>query len=379
MKKHYMSCPALISAIGNSAEECYANCVAGNNRFFARNRDGLLVARYRARGGDAFDEILYRAVEAIRGQAEELKRRYGAERIGVAIGGCDYNSERATEAHRLFLKTGSFGGYDADSQNPFRPVSMVANALSLKGPAFAVASACSSGNVSAIRAIDLIDAGAADAMLVGGIDYASDIIAAGFNSLSAISDEPANPFSKNRKGTTLGDGAALYFISRDKTFDFPVAIAGFGESSDGYNMTSPDPEGKAVASILRAALDMAGKSPEDVGYINMHGTGTGANDSMEARAIHEVFGPNAPVSSTKAITGHTLGAAGAFGAAFAALTIAAAQPALLPPHIFDGAVDESLPPLGYVKMGQRETVKTAIANAFAFGGSNSVLLLERDA
>ena len=377
MSKYYMSYPSMVSAIGENTEECYSNCLKGEPRFFARNKDGHLVARRKSNGDGGFDEILCKAVAAIKPQAAALIARYGSGRIGAAIGGCDYNSERATAAHRRYLEMGCFGDYDVDSQNPFRPVSMVMESLGLKGPAFAVASACASGNVAAIRAIELIASGAVDAMLVGGIDYASDIITAGFHSLSALSDEPTNPFSKNRKGVTLGDGAALYFITREKVFGFPVAIAGFGESSDGYNMTCPDPKGEAVISILKGALRMAGRDAADVGYINLHGTGTDANDAMEAKAVHEVFGADVPVSSTKALTGHTLGAAGAFGTAFAALTIAAGQPAILPPHVFDGVVDDSLPPLHYVKRGEKRRVNVAISNAFAFGGANSVLLLER--
>ena len=374
--RYHMSYPVVISPLGDDVDSFMVACLAGDTSHFVRNEDGHLVVRYPSMDPDVFNAILAKAVEACRSQASALISRYGAERVGVALGGCDYNSQNATREHASFLATGTFGDYHVDFQNPYHPVEKVAAGLGLEGPSFAVATACSSGNVAAIRAMDLIAAGEVDAMLVGGIDFASDIITAGFHSLSAISDERVDPFSRNRKGTTLGDGAALYFISRDKVFDFPVMITGFGESSDGYNMTSPDPQGSAVIDIYHRALAMAVRRPEDIGYVNLHGTGTRVNDAMEAQVISQVFPHGVKVSSTKSITGHTLGAAGAFGTVISAMCLASSQPCLLPPHVFDGELDETIPQLDFVKAGQRCEIHAAISNAFAFGGSNSLLLME---
>ena len=377
MNKLYMSKPIMITAIGNNTEETMKALLEGNQEGFIRNRNNILVGRAKLSGEDLYDSILDSSIEQIKDDVLKVIGKVGKDKIGIAIGGCDYHSDAATKAHGDFLKNESFGDYCVDLQNPYRPIEKMKEAFDITGPCFAIASACSSGNVAVIRAIDLILSGSVDAMIVGGIDHASDLISSGFDSLSAISENKTNPFSKNREGITLGDGSALFILSKEKIFDFPVAVSGWGESSDGYNMTSPDPEGVSVKKIYIDALPMANKKSSDINYINLHGTGTAVNDEMEAKAVNAIFGDTIPCSSTKAMTGHTLGSAGAVGTAICAMTIASSQPALLPPHCYDGEYDDSLPKINLTKVGDKETVNCAMSDAFAFGGSNAVVILER--
>src|SRR6185295_10058784 len=166
----------------------------------------------------------------------------------------------------------------------------------------------------------------------------------------AVSADVCNPFSRNRDGITVGEASAAFLLTRDAA---PVRLLGAGESSDAYHVSAPDPEGRGAAAAMRLALADAGLAPEDIGYVNLHGTGTPHNDVMEGRAVTSVLGPRARCSSTKAMVGHTLGAAGAVEAAFVWLTL---HPdynpdRLLPVHVWDGAVDPEIPPLDLVSPG----------------------------
>lgn len=377
MKRYFMTKPVMITALGNTADETMGNILKGEQKYFSRNRVGALVGRVRLEGDDLFNRILENAAGQLEADARRILEKYDVSRVGVALGGCDYHSQMASPEHKKYLEEGTFGSYNVDLQNPYVPAGKLAGLLGLKGPVFSVAAACASGISTIIRGIDLIESGVADAMLVGGVDLSSDLISAGFMSLSAVSPVPTNPFSLNRSGITLGDGAGLFFVTREQVVPFPVAITGFAESSDGYNMTSPDPEGTAVISIMKEALAMAGKKPEDIGYINLHGTGTDVNDAMESKAVAAVFGSSVKVSSTKAMTGHTLGSAGSIGASICALTLASEPPQMLPPHVNDGVLDPDLAALDFARPGESRNLKAVMNSAFAFGGANAVLLMEK--
>ena len=376
MKRYYLSPPVMLSCLGRTPEENMEKIHSGCQEHFVRNAKGKLVARYQSEGKDLFDALLSDALSALEETADVIRRRFDSSKVAMIIGGCDYHSQEAALQHRLYRENGSFGEYSIDSQNPFRPVDIVKERLGFTGPAFSIAAACASSNIAAIRAIDLLDAGLADAVLVGGVDFASDLIVDGFDALSAVSSSITNPFSRNRSGITLGDGASLYFLTREQVFtDFDVAITGYAETSDGYNMTSPDPEAKEVISCMRRALECAGLTRDDIDYVNLHGTGTEANDSMEAKAVREVFSPSTPVSSTKAMTGHTLGAAGALETAITAYTLMEEAPQIVPPHIFDGEAE--VEGIHLASLGERKVIRRAMTSSFAFGGLNSVLILER--
>ncbi|MBT5457178.1 MAG: beta-ketoacyl-[acyl-carrier-protein] synthase II, partial [Rhodospirillaceae bacterium] len=250
--------------------------------------------------------------------------------------------------------------------------------LGTSGPAFCVTTACSSSAKVFASARRLIDSGICDAAVVGGADSLCQMTLNGFGALEALSRGLCNPFSANRDGINIGEGAAAFLMTPEPG---PVTLLGVGETSDAHHISAPDPEGTGAIAAMAQALDDAGLTPDTIAYINAHGTGTALNDVMEARAIASMFPPGTPCSSTKAMTGHMLGAAGACEAAFLWLTLNPEfNPGLLPPHLWDGAADPDLPPVNLVPTGMAEplTETTAmLSNSFAFGGSNASLVLGR--
>ena len=218
----------------------------------------------------------------------------------------------------------------------------------------------------------MIQAGIVDAAIVGGIDMATDTVLIGFNALEAVSPDIINPFSKNRTGITLGEAGAFFVLTKEP-LSSNVQLLGWGESSDAYHMTSPDPSGAGAEKAIRRALESAKLEPKDVDYINMHGTGTKLNDSMESKAIDAVFGDyKVPVSTTKAVTGHTLGAA-------AALELAVCYSVInnigLPIQVWDKEQDPELPVLNIIDEKNDKKARICLSNSFGFGGANACLAI----
>jgi 3-oxoacyl-[acyl-carrier-protein] synthase-1 len=256
----------------------------------------------------------------------------------------------------------------------------VARSLGLTGPAYTIATACSSSGKALAAAARLIRAGFADAALVGGVDSLCKMTVQGFAALEALSHGLCNPFSRNRDGINIGEAAAIFLLAPQPA---AVRLAGTGETSDAHHVSAPDPTGKGAASAMAAALRHAGLTPADIAYLNLHGTATPLNDAMEGRAIHAIFGGATPCSSTKALTGHTLGAAGACEAAFLWLTLNTRYNPenWLPPHICDGEADPDIPTLNLAAPGAKLAPSgrrvAAMSTSFAFGGSNIAIALER--
>jgi 3-oxoacyl-[acyl-carrier-protein] synthase-1 len=225
-------------------------------------------------------------------------------------------------------------------------------------------------------------AGTVDAAVVGGADTLCRMTVGGFAALEAMSNGLCNPFSRNRDGINIGEAAAVFLMTQEPT---PIQLLGVGESSDAHHISAPEPAGRGALSAMRAALSDARLAPHDIGYINLHGTGTALNDSAEGKAIHELFGSEIPCSSTKALIGHTLGAAAACEAAFLWLTLNPKYnpDGRLPPHIWDGEADPSIPPLTLADFSQRlpsgVNSTALLSNSFGFGGSNIALVLARGA
>jgi 3-oxoacyl-[acyl-carrier-protein] synthase-1 len=237
-----------------------------------------------------------------------------------------------------------------------------------------VSTACSSSAKSLATAARWLEAGFVDAVLTGGGDSLCRFTIAGFSALESVADARCNPLSRNRCGINIGEAAALFLMTREET---PVRLAGWGETSDAHHMSAPEPSGRGAADAMRVALARAGLSPADVDYVNLHGTATPQNDAMESRAVASVLGLDAPVSSTKPLTGHTLGAAGALEAAIAWLTLTGTGE--LPPHWWDGERDPELPAVRLVAPGERAArpPRVVLSNSFAFGGSNASLAFVR--
>jgi 3-oxoacyl-[acyl-carrier-protein] synthase-1 len=223
----------------------------------------------------------------------------------------------------------------------------------------------------------MIQSGLCDAVVAGGVDTLCKLTVRGFAALEATSKGIANPFSRHRDGINLGEGAALFLLSRDPS---SIELLGVGETSDAYHISAPDPEGRGAEAAVRAALDDADCAPGNIGYVNLHGTGTQLNDAMESAMMARVFGrESVPASSTKPLTGHLLGAAAATELAFCWLALSGYNAAReLPVHHWDGERDALLDPLALVAPGTRLAERgrrCLMSNSFAFGGSNLSLVI----
>ena len=215
-------------------------------------------------------------------------------------------------------------------------------------------------------------------MLCGGVDSLSDLTLQGFTALEATSESLCNPFSRNRNGINIGEAAALFLMTREPG-NAAIALLGGGASSDAYHISAPEPEGRGALAAMRQALATAGCTPEEVDYLNLHGTATAHNDAMESQAVSTLFPQGVACSSSKPLTGHTLGAAGALEAAFCWLALSPLNPdQQLPPHRWDGEPDPALPALQLVAAGMRMNPtrpRRMMSNSFAFGGNNISLFL----
>lgn len=320
------------------------------------------------------NRLMLAALLQIDTQIEDAARRYGRDRIAVVVGTSTAGVAEHESAHAArrrddaWQNSAQYRQWEAGSLAQY-----VALALDLYGPAYTIVTACSASAKVFASARRLIEAGLCDAAIVGGADTLCRMTVAGFGSLEAISADVCNPFSRNRDGITIGEASAAFLLTRDRA---PVCLLGAGEGSDAYHVSAPDPEGRGAADAMRLALSDAGLSAEDIGYVNLHGTGTPHNDVMEGKAVTAVLGPHARCSSTKAMVGHTLGAAGAVEAAFVWLALHPEHNPhrLLPVHVWDGAVDPEIPPLTLVSPGMTMAGDLAmLSSSFAFGGNNVVL------
>lgn len=319
--------------------------------------------------------LVAQTLPAVRQAVEAARERFGPERVAVVLGTSTAGVREGEAAARHHRTQGTWpAGYHYGQQEMASPAHFAAYALDLAGPAYAISTACSSGAKALASAARLLCAGMADAVVCGGADALCALTVAGFSALESVSPIACNPLSANRQGINLGEGAALFVLTREPG---PVRLAGWGETSDAYHMSAPDPIGRGAADAMRLALRRAGVHASAVDYINLHGTATPHNDAMESRAVAEVFGLNVPVSSTKPLTGHTLAAAGALEAAFAWLTLVDNPKHALPPHWWDGVRDSALPAMRLVAPGEctAGAPKWVMSNSFAFGGSNASLLL----
>ena len=332
------------------------------------------LARFRCRN----HALAYAALLGIEGQVTALRERMGPERVGVVLGSSTSGIDATESAFDQWRTGGSLPGhYHLASQHEMAGVSdFVARASGARGPAFTVSTACSSSAKAFGSAANLLDLGVCDAVIVGGVDTLCDITLNGFEALASLSRRASNPMSRNRDGLNIGEGAALFILTREEG---PIRLLGVGESSDAYHISAPDPEGAGAEAAMRAALEQAGLAAADIDYLNLHGTGTPLNDSMEAKAVSRVFRPETWCSSTKPMTGHCLGAAGAIEAGICWLTLRGSLEGLssLPVHCWDGMPDASMPQLRLAdrSMERAKRCVRVMSNSFAFGGSNCSLIL----
>lgn len=321
--------------------------------------------------------LLETALTPIQAAVRAAIARHGSRRVAVVIGGSTSGVPEGEAAATHHAAHGRWPeGYHYRQQEMGAGSRFLAWRLGIEGPAYTVSTACSSGPKAMASAARLLQAGLADAVLCGGADALSRFTVAGFGALGSLSDTRCNPLSARRAGLNLGEGAALFLMSRAPG---PVRLSGWGESSDAHHMSAPDPSGAGAAVAMTQALQRAGVDAAAVDYLNLHGTATPQNDAMESLAVAQVLGREVPVSSTKPLTGHALGAAGAIEAAFAWLSLVNNPQGRLPGHWWDGARDPALPTLQIAAPGQAlgRELRHVMSNSFAFGGSNASVLLSQ--
>lgn len=299
------------------------------------------------------------------------RERYGADRVGVIVGTSTSGIGEGAHAMRRALENGALpNDFRLSRQQLGDTARFVAERVGAQGACYAVSTACTSGARAMAAGARLLRADLCDVVLCGGSDSLCDLTLEGFASLEALSSTPSNPMSVNRTGLNIGEGAAFFLLSRDAG---PYRLAGWGESADGHHMSAPDPTGAGAEAAIRGALDMAGTKAGDVGFVHLHGTATPLNDAMEAGVVARLFGLDTPCASTKPMTGHTLGAAGAVQAALCLMAMERGQ---LPPHLWDGARDPELAPIRLTEVGETARLHRIVSASYAFGGNNTALALE---
>jgi 3-oxoacyl-[acyl-carrier-protein] synthase II len=320
------------------------------------------------------------ALEALTDSALDLTNE-DRERIGIFIGGGAGGIFSAEKYRKEMIRKG-WRKVRPSLLLPFSTCALndgIAEKYRILGPRATIATACSSSATAIGCGLDAVRSGEVDIAIVGGSESLSEVTFGGFNSLRSVDEEYCRPFDLNRKGLSLGEGAAFLILeeadhARKRGGKILAELMGYGLSGDGQHMTAPDPEGKGAARAMQEALKDAGVNREEVDYINAHGTATPANDAAETKAIKSLFGERVgriPVSASKSMIGHCLGAAGALEAV---ATVLAVRNNRIPPTIHYETPDPECD-LDYVPNQARDTVvDIALSNSFAFGGNNTALV-----
>ncbi len=311
--------------------------------------------------------------------AETLRDKYGPDRVGIFLGTSTSGIEETELAYRhRDPESGQLpsGFRYAETHNTFSLGKFVARVLHLTGPAIVVSAACATTAKAFGNAARMIEAGLCDAAIVGGADTLCATTMHGFHALGLVSPGPCRPFDASRDGISIGEASGFAIVEKATASHLPpdaVLLRGFGESSDAYHMSTPHPEGAGARRAMERALAAARLAPEDIDYVNVHGTATLVGDAAEDRALVELFGCETPCSSTKGYTGHTLGAAGIVEVIISALAI---QNGFLPGSANTQEVDPALHSR-FLTAGRCAPVERVMSNSFGFGGSNCSLVLER--
>ncbi len=389
----FITAYGLISALGEgvdaSAEALLAWQAKGSTPLTRHNQallDGRLTPVGRVEGelpaipaalapyASRNNQLLLAALAQIRHALGEALATFGPARVGRVLG----TSTAGIGEAELAVAAARRGEavplvFDYRQQELGSPSEFLARHLGLEGPAYTLSTACSSSARAFISGQRMLAAGLVDAVLVGGADSLCGLTLNGFDSLESLSGTLCQPFDNGRQGINIGEGAALFLLSRQPA---PLALLGVGESSDAWHISAPHPDGVGAEAAMGMALAQAGLTPEQVGYINLHGTATRLNDAMESQAVYRLFGDRVPCSSTKPLTGHVLGAAGAIEAALACLLLERALP-LPPQRVMTG--DPALAPIRLVSGTTPLATPRILSNSFAFGGNNVSLLFGRSA
>ena len=258
------------------------------------------------------NQLLLEAALQIRDDIDRAIQTFGRERIGVVLGTSTSGIDEASRGLAHYIREQQFPReYDYRQQELGAPANFLAEWLQLSGPAYVISTACTSSARALMSAQRLLDLGLCDAVLCGGVDSLCKLTLNGFSSLEAVSDERCNPFSANRNGINIGEAAVLFVMSKQRGEGPGIALLGTGASSDAHHISAPEPSGRGALQAMHKALGRAHLQAGQINYLNLHGTATQHNDAMESFAVATLFADGVACSSTKPLTGHTLGAAGA--------------------------------------------------------------------
>lgn len=322
------------------------------------------------------NQLALTALRQIEPEVNAAVQKFGADRVGVIIGTSTSGIAEGEAALRTRYQTGEFPSWFRYAQQEMTaPARFIADVAGLRGPCYVVSTACSSsaralGSARAMLATDQVDA-----VVVGGVDSLCRLTVNGFSALEAMAQGYCQPFSRNRDGINIGEGAGLFLMQRAGE---GVRVAGVGASSDAHHMSAPKADGSGAQQAIMQACEQAGIAPSDLDYINLHGTGTPLNDSMESNALAGIGADQVAASSTKGMTGHTLGAAGAIECGLCWLILSSYNnDNHLIPHCWDGVADPDLAPIQLITTEQHGRLHYCLSNSFAFGGNNVSVLLAR--
>jgi 3-oxoacyl-[acyl-carrier-protein] synthase-1 len=313
--------------------------------------------------------------DGFRAAVAKAVERYGAARIGVFAG---TSTAAILETEQAFRHLDPVTGRlppdfpYRETHNTFSIADYVQHALGLEGPAVSISAACASSAMTFAAASRMIEFGLCDAAVVGGVDSLCLTTLYGFHALQLTAEGPCRPFDAARDGISIGEAGGFALLERYSEGS-GIALLGFGESSDAHHMSSPHPEGRGALSAMEKALSAAGLRPSDIDYVNLHGTATKVGDAAEDHAVADLFGRSIPCSSTKGLTGHTLGASGIVEAVISALSL---LHGFIPASPTTRVVDPKLES-HYLNEGAEQPLRRVMSNSFGFGGSNCSLIFGR--
>lgn len=358
--------------LGVGMEQIYENAISAKSDAFTFLEDyiqpcsvrvGLIDCQLQGIKDNNFNTrcnaLIIKNLELLNGQIKELVEKYDRAEIGVIAATTNSGVEE-------YETSKNYQHYELGN-----PAYFLHDYLGLSGYYATVSTACSSGIKAFSLARDLISTGIIKSALVVCVDSLAKVPIYGFNSLEVLTNKPCYPFSKNRTGMNIGEACTIFILEKEGV---GIEILGIGESSDVYHQTTPDPDGVQGINAINLALSDAGLMPENIDYVNAHGTGTIANDIMEANVIYGVFKDRVPVSSTKPLTGHCLGAAAGIETALCCKLLEKKDGRLYP-HVYDGEFDTKLAPIQLVRKDKKYRSDIIMCNSFGFGGTNAIMIL----
>lgn len=358
--------------LGNDIDTIYQKAIEGNNTCFDNLseylndnyiRVGLIKSQLNKINNADFNircnQLLLKNLELLKNKITSLSKTDTAIVVATTNSGVEEYEKSSKQRHSELGNPAYFIKQTLDMKNYYTTVS----------------TACSSGLKAFIVARDLINNNICKKVIVACVDSLAKVPVYGFSSLEVLSNKPCIPFSKNREGMNIGEASSIFVV--EKEADIGIDIMAISETSDIFHPTTPDPEAHEAIRAINIALEEANLKSQDIDYINTHGTGTIANDIMEANAISKIFS-NTPASSTKPLTGHCLGAAAGIETALCAKLIDNFDGRLYP-HIYDNYYDDNLPKINLVEKNKKyKKCNICMCNSFGFSGTNAIMIMGKN-